>query len=121
MFCFSIVLVTLTNIYFRFNLKLDKFGVDIQVLKDPVILREFVGWKEDWERELKKKNCSVVEVHFLTKYKYLLFLFEDNNKVCTIFEGNMEYHHGKTGCWMLIGECSDEYVEDEDFYLLLSH
>ncbi len=29
----------LTNIYFRFDLELDKFGVDIQILKVPVILR----------------------------------------------------------------------------------
>ncbi len=44
------------NSYFnRFDLELDKFGVDVQVLKDPVILREFVGWTEEWEKELNLK------------------------------------------------------------------
>ncbi len=75
---------------------MDRFGFDIQVLKDTVILRGVVGWKEDWGKELKKKNCPVVEAHFLTKYKNLSFLFKDNYKVYTIFEGNMEYQ-GKTG------------------------
>ncbi len=72
-------------------------GVDIEVLKDPVVLREFVGWTGEWEKELKKKICPVVEAHFLTKYMNLSFLFEDNNKVYTIFERNMEFHQGKTG------------------------
>ncbi len=36
----------LTNYHFRFDL--EQFGVNIEVLKDPVILREFVGWTEDW-------------------------------------------------------------------------
>ncbi len=27
----------------------------------------------------------------------------------------MEFHGGKTGGWMLIGECSEEGVEDEGF------
>ena len=52
-------------LYFRYGLELDKFGIDVQVLKDPVFLKEFVGWKEDWENKLKKKNCPVVEARFL--------------------------------------------------------
>ncbi len=91
--------------FIRFDLELDKFGVDVQVLKDLVILREFIGWTEDWEKELKKKCCPFVEACFLTQYLNLSFLFKDNNKVYTIFEGNMEFHQGKTGGWMLIGEC----------------
>ncbi len=105
----------LISYFNRFDFELDKFGIDIQVLKDPVILREFVGWTEEWEKELKKKNCPVVEARFLTKYKNLAFLFEDNDKVNTLFEGNMEFHQGKTGSWMLIGKCSEEGIEDEGF------
>ncbi len=89
---FFIFVVTLTNIYSRFDLELDKFGVDVQVLKDPIILREFIGWTKDWEKELKKKNCLVVEVHFFTKYKNLSFLLEDTNEVYTIFKGYIEFH-----------------------------
>ncbi len=32
-----------------------------------------------------------------------------------MFEGNMEFHQGKTGDWMLIGECLEEGIEDEGF------
>ncbi len=61
MSCFFSIFLTLFSYFTRFDLELDKFGVDVQVLKDTVILREFVGWTEDWEKELKKKNCPVVE------------------------------------------------------------
>ncbi len=56
---------------------------------------------------------------FLTKDKNLSFLFKDNNKVYTIFEGNMEFYHGETGGWMLIGKCSEEIIEDEGFCPIL--
>ncbi len=46
-------------------------------------------------------------------------MFEDNNRVYTIFEGNLEFHQGKTGGWMLIGECFEEGIEDEGFCLNL--
>ncbi len=54
-------------------------------------------------------------MYFLTKYKNLSFLFEDSNKVYTIFKGGMEFHQGKTGGWMLIGECCEGGIEDEGF------
>ncbi len=77
-------------------------------------LREFVVWTEDWEKEIKKKNCPVDKAHFLTKYMNLSF-FEDNHKIYTLFDGNIECHHGKAGVWRVIGECSEEDVEDEGF------
>ncbi len=109
-----------TNYHFRFDLKLDKCGVDVKVLKDPIIPREFVGQTEDREKELKKKNCPVVETCFLTKYKNRSFLFEDNEKVCTVFEGSMKFHQKKTSGCMLREECSEESVEDEGFSPLLN-
>ncbi len=75
-----------TNYHFWFDFELDKFGVEFEVLKDPVTPREFVGWIEDWENKLKKKNFPVVEAYFLTKYKNLSFLFEDNNKLYSILK-----------------------------------
>ncbi len=66
MFIF-IYFLCLVLYFIRFPLELDKFSVDIQVLKDPVIVRKFVGWTEDWEKELKKNNCPVVKASFLTK------------------------------------------------------
>ncbi len=42
-------------------------------------------------------------------------MFDYYDKVCTIFEGNMEFHQKKTSGWMLIGECLEEGIEDEGF------
>ncbi len=113
--CYLFIFLYRNSYFITFDLELEKFGDDIQVLKDPVIFREFVGWAEDWEEEVKKKNCPVVEAHFITNHKHLSFLFEDNNKVYTIFEGNVVYHQVKTGGWVFIGECSEEGIEDEGF------
>ncbi len=41
--------------------------MDIRVLQDDEVTREVIGWTEDWEKELKRKNCPVVEARFLTK------------------------------------------------------
>ncbi len=38
-------------------------------------------------------------------------LFSCNNKVSTMYEGNMEFWHDKTGGWMLIGVCQNDDVE----------
>jgi len=46
-------------------------------------------------------------------------LFKDNNKVYTVFEGNIEFHWEETGGWMLIKECLDKDVEGEGFCLFL--
>ncbi len=61
------------NILFRFCLELDKFGVDIQVLKEAIFQREFVGWIEEWEKDLNKKNGPVVKACFLTQHENLSF------------------------------------------------
>ncbi len=98
----------------RFDLELEKFSVDIRVLQDVEITREVIGWTEDWEKELKRKNCPVVEARFLTKYKNLSFEY-DNSRVFTIYDGNCEFRRGRSGGWQLIGICADEDVEDEPF------
>ncbi len=45
----------MTNYYIRFDLELDKFGVNVQVLQNPVVLQEVVGWTEDWEKDQEKE------------------------------------------------------------------
>ncbi len=98
-----------------FDLELDKFGVDSQELKDAVVLIEFVEWSEEYEKEIKKKNCPVVKACFLTKYKNLSLLFKYNCEVHTVDKGNIEFWHRKTGGWILIRKGTDEHVEDECF------
>ncbi len=98
----------------RFDLELEKFSVDVKVLQDIGITREVIEWTEDWEKELKRENCPVVEAMFLTKYKNLSFEY-DNDWVFTIYEGNCKFQSGRSGGWQLIGICADKYVEDEQF------
>ncbi len=52
------------------------FSVDIRVVQDVEITREVIGWTEEWEKELKRKNCPLVETRFLTKYKNLSFEYD---------------------------------------------
>ncbi len=61
----------------RFDLELEKFSVDIRVLQDVEISKEVIVWTEKWEKELKRKNCPVVEGRFLTKYKNLSFEYDN--------------------------------------------
>ncbi len=50
-----------------FDLDLEKFDVNVRFLQDVEITREFIGWTEESEKELKRKNCPVVEARFITK------------------------------------------------------
>ncbi len=51
--------------------------MDIRVLQDVEITREVIGWTEDWEKELKRKNCPVVQARFLTKCKNLSLEYDN--------------------------------------------
>ncbi len=42
-------------------------------------------------------------------------MFEDNNKVYTIYEDYVEFDQGKSCGYVLIGEFSEKDVEDEGF------
>ncbi len=77
-------------LFSRFDLELEQFGIDIRVLQDIGIIRELFGWTEGWEKEIKWENCLVVEGRFLTKYKSLLFKYDDG-KIFTIYEGYCEF------------------------------
>ncbi len=63
-------------------------------------------------RNSRRRTALLLKHIFLTKYQNLSFLFEDINKVYTIFEGSLECHQGKTGGWVLIVECLEKDVED---------
>ncbi len=110
--------IEITNYYVRFGFELDKFWIDVQVLENHVVWQEFVGLTEDWAKKFKKKNCPVVEVHFLTKSKKLSLLL----RITTSLHYLWSYYGvslGKIDAWMLIGECSDEDVDVEGFYQFL--
>ena len=49
----------------NFDLKLEKFGVDTSILKEPAVQHIFCVWVEDWEVETRKKNDCVSETLLL--------------------------------------------------------
>ncbi len=36
---------------YRFDLELESWGIDVNVLKEPAISRTFVGWTKDLEKD----------------------------------------------------------------------
>ncbi len=51
----------------NFDMQLESFGVDMVVLKKPLIKLVFWAWVEDWEEEAEKKNNCVAKVRLLAK------------------------------------------------------
>ena len=98
-----------------FDLQLEKFGVDTVVLKQPATNRVFRAWVEDWEKDLLKMNDCVAETRILEKYKGLIFWDPDTEANYIVHEENFRIHRVKDGGWPLIGNASDESVEDEGF------
>ena len=49
----------------NFDLRLEKFGVNTGILKEPAVERIFRLWVEDWEEEARKKNDCVSEALLL--------------------------------------------------------
>ena len=94
----------------------------MESLQDPAIVREFKAWTEDWETAEKMKNCPVTETKFCNKYGNLVFRFPDNNKVYRVYPTNAEFHRGRGGGWMIIGEnlADDNDVEGFDPFLAVS-
>ena len=75
----------------------------------------FRAWLEDWEEELLKQNDCVAEAMLLEKYKGLVFWDPDTKVNFTIHKDNLEFRRGKGDGWNLIGNSSDESVENEGF------
>ncbi len=76
-------------VFSRFDLELEQFDINFRDFQDIEIMKEFIGWTEDWKKELKWKNFPVVEARFHTKYKNLSFEYDDG-QIFTIDEGNCE-------------------------------
>ncbi len=64
--------------------------MNIRVFQNVEITREVIGWTEDCEKELKRKNCPVVKARFPTKYKSLSFEY-DNGQVFTTYKENIKF------------------------------
>jgi hypothetical protein len=104
----------------NFDLKLEKFGVDTSILKEPAVQHIFCVWVEDWEVEARKKNDCVSETLLLQKYKGLVFCDPDSDNDFCIWERNMEFRRGRGNGWFPLGICATNGVEDEGFLLELA-
>ncbi len=105
----------------NFDLQLETFGVDTNILKEPAMQHIFRAWVvEDWEVDARKKNDCVLETLLLQKYNGLIFRDPDSNNDFCIWERNMEFRCGRGNGWFLLGICATNGVEDEGFLLELA-
>jgi hypothetical protein len=70
---------------------LEKWGVDLNVLKAKTIRRVFRAWVEDWEKESIKHNDVIAEVKLLEKYKGLAFWDPNDKTTYTIDSENIQW------------------------------
>jgi hypothetical protein len=68
----------------NFDLQLEKFGVNTNILKEPAVQRIFRAWVEDWEQDARKKmtlwrrrNCfrSIEVLSFMIPTLTMVFAF----------------------------------------------
>jgi hypothetical protein len=104
----------------NFDLQLEMFCFDMNILKEPAVQRIFRAWVEDWEQDARKNNDIVAEARLLQKYRSLVFHDPDTDNGFCIYDQNMEFHHGRGNGWFVLGVCSTNAVEDEGFLLELA-
>ncbi len=83
-------------------MQLEEWGVDVDILRETSITRNFTGWTEDWEKEKHKKNDAVVRALFVNKYKDLIYCLpaqSENNidQIYVIREEDIVWCQGKDG------------------------
>ncbi len=82
-------------------MELENRGVDVNKLKEITILRNFVGWTEDWEKE----KCKVdgTNVLFANKHKNMCFVLPDTGHMYFIQEAHVVY--SRRYDWVIYVEC----------------
>ncbi len=99
-------------------MQLEEWGVDVDILRETSITRNFTGWTEDWEKEKHKKNDAVVRALFVNKYKDLIYRLpaqseNDIDRIYVIREEDIVWCRGKDGGWTIFGQCEDPSVEED--------
>ena len=61
------------DIFSSLDVNLEKFGVNVDELKQPATHGVFCAWVEDWEKECMLKNDVVLKTCILEKCKNLVF------------------------------------------------
>jgi len=94
----------------KFDLGLEKFGVDLEALKPPSVpKRHFRCWIEDWEQPLLKKNDPVAKARLLEKYRGLVFRDIDSKEktLYTVSSKHIDFEKGRNGGWVILAEPPD--------------
>ncbi len=104
----------------NFDLQLEKFGVNTDILKEPAVERIFCSWVEEWEENTRKRNDCVSEALLFQKYKGLVFHDPDSGNDFSIWQQNMEFCCRRGKGWFLLRVCVEDGVKDEAFTLELA-
>ncbi len=97
---------------------LEKRGLDVGILKDTVITRNFIAWAKEWEKEKHKKNDVVARALFVNKYKDLSHQSsaQSNDDIdCLYFirKEDIMWCHDRDGGWTIFGQCEDPGIEED--------
>ena len=108
-------------IFSSFDLNLEKFGVNVDELKQLATHRVFHAWVEDWEEKLMLKDDIVLETRILEKCKNLVCYNPDQDINFTVCNKNLEFvkKQGDRG-WHVIGIPHNATFDDELFDLQLA-
>jgi len=100
----------------RFDLALDKFGVNVSALRvlPSAPKRILRCWVEDWEKECIKKNDAVAKMKLLQKYRGLTIEDPDHNMVFTLSSENMDWVRGRNGGWHVVAEPAEYDGTNDD-------
>ncbi len=66
----------------------------MEVLKEPAITWQFIGWTEDWEKEKFKHSGAVTRAMFINKYKDTIFNLPDNGETYHVDDGGIQFLRG---------------------------
>ncbi len=105
----------------RFDLELEKWGVDTEKLKELAITCKIIGWTKDWEKELHQKQDAVAQTMFVNKYNdTMLDLIDEQNITYYVTKDDVLFVWGRKGGWTIYGVCDEEGVPYEPFTLFLA-
>ncbi len=111
----------------RFDLQLEKWGLDVGVLKDIVITRNFIAWTKEWEKEKHKKYDTVASSKSFVCQKAqgsLLSITSTewwwHRALYFIREEDIVWCCGRDGGWTIVGQCEDPEIEEDKITPLLA-
>ncbi len=94
-------------------MQLEKWGVEVEILKEPLITQRFIGWTEDWEKEKYKDSGAVARAMFVNKYIDTTFYLPDTEETYHVDDDGIQFLRGCSRGWTIYGNCNKPGVEEE--------